>query len=176
MDDRADSHVCARCAAQSGTCCTLEPGLEEYCFPVSATERAAMEAAGARERHFCRQENTQAFVDNLCRLFGTEAGRMRALFPAGGFHDRLAVTKAGACALLGRRGCRLPRHARPYYCRIYPFWIRDGRQLYFQFEQCQAQQDAGGAPALLLRLGMTSAEIRRTYQELRRAWALPENE
>lgn len=169
------NHVCARCAAESGTCCTLEPGLEEYCFPLSAEERAAMEEAGARERHFCRQANTSAFVDNLCRLFGAEAGGIRALFPAGGFHDRLAVTKAGACALLGRQGCRLPRSARPYYCRLYPFWIRDGRQLYFQFSQCMAQKEAAGTAALLSSLGLSNADILDLYQRLRRAWALPEN-
>ncbi len=106
-------------------------------------------------------------MDNLCRLFGAEARAHQGAVPAGGFHDRLAVTKAGACALLGRQGCRLPRSARPYYCRLYPFWIRDGRQLYFQFSQCLAQKEAAGTAALLSSRGLTNADILDLYPRLR---------
>lgn len=177
MESEAENNVCVRCAAASGTCCTLEPGQEEYCFPISAQERAAMERAGAEAGHFFREANTPVFVDNLCRLFHGESLRIRRLFPEGGFHDRVAITPEGACTLLGSQGCLLPRQARPLYCRLYPFWIRDGRELYFEFCRCQAQIEAGGGGASLLRrLSMTSEGVRHTYQELRRAWGLPEHE
>lgn len=175
MQTEAESDVCARCAAVSGTCCTLEPGSEEYCFPVSASERAAMELAGAKAWHFHRQANTIAFLENLCRLFPDTPEAVHALFPVGGFHDRVAITQEGACALLGSQGCTLPRQARPLYCRIYPFWFKAGRQLYFEFHRCQAQLEAGGGAGLLRRLGMTNEGVRHTYQELCRAWNLPES-
>lgn len=177
MDNDADaeSDVCARCANTSGTCCTLTPGQEEYCFPLSAGERAGMESAGAQAAHFFLQPNTEAFVGNLCRLFPGESGAIRMLFPAGGAHDRLAISPQGACLLLGQRGCLLPREARPLYCRLFPFWIRTGRELYFEMDRCQAQKEAGGGGAgLLLRLRMTSANVRTMYHELRKAWGLPE--
>ncbi|MBI5518796.1 MAG: zinc/iron-chelating domain-containing protein [Desulfovibrio sp.] len=171
----ADSDVCARCATASGTCCTLAPGNEEYCFPLSASERVRMEGAGAEALHFFRQANTAPFVDNLCRLFPGESETIRGLFPNGGEHDRLAIGAGGACLLLGPQGCLLPRDARPLYCRLFPFWMRSGRELYFQFDRCRAQQEAGGGgPGLMLRLGTSSAEIQTMYHELRRAWGLPE--
>lgn len=167
--------VCARCAKVSGTCCTLSPGQEEYCFPLSARERADMERAGARDEHFFSQANTEAFLDNICRLFPGEAAAIQALFPTNGVHDRLAVSAAGACLLLGPQGCLLPRVARPLYCRLFPFWLRAGRQLYFEFSTCLAQAEARDGAGLLGRLDMTAAGVRQLYLELRRAWDLPEH-
>lgn len=136
-----------------------------------------MEKAGANPEHFFRQSNTQAFVENISRLFPNEEACIGNLFPADGFHDRLDITPEGACKLLGTEGCMLPRHARPFYCLLFPFWIRRGRELYFESNRCQAQLEAGGGGAgLMRRLHMTSADIRRTYLELRKAWGLPEQQ
>lgn len=166
--------ACSRCAQSSGTCCTLSPGSEEFCFPLSGSERAMMLAAGARPEVIVCQANTQGFVDNLCRLFPGEDETVRALFPAGGAHDRLAVGLTGECLLLGPEGCSLPREARPYYCRLYPFWIRAGRQMYFEFEQCQALRESRGGAGLLRRLEMTEAGVLDLYHRLREAWGLTE--
>lgn len=133
-----------------------------------------MEAAGASGLDFACQANTNAFVDNLCRLFPGEAQAITRLFPSSGFHDRLAIAADGGCALLGPEGCRLPRPARPLYCRLFPFWIRARRELYFEFDKCLAQREARGGASLLMRLGMTSENVRHTYSELRMAWGLPE--
>ncbi len=133
-----------------------------------------MEAAGAGAEMFCTQANTPAFIDNLCRLFPGEDAKVRALFPAEGSHDRLYVNLTGACGLLGPQGCRLPREARPYFCRLFPFWIRGGRQLYFEFKECQALRESRGGGGLLKRLGMTEAGVFDLYQRLREAWGLTE--
>ncbi len=169
-----EADACSRCAEGSGTCCSLVPGQEEYCFPLSERERADMLAAGAGPEMFFSQANTPAFVDNLCRLFPGETEKVRALFPAGAVHDRLAVSPAGACQLLGPRGCRLPHEARPYYCRLFPFWIRAGRQMYFEFKDCQALRESRGGAGLLRRLGMTETGVLDLYNRLREAWGLTE--
>lgn len=173
-DTAPAADACRRCAEASGTCCTLSPGQEEFCFPLSARERADMEAAGAGPEMFFSQANTPAFVDNLCRLFPGEGALLRALFPAGGFHDRLAVALTGECLLLGPEGCRLPREARPYYCRLFPFWMRGGRQMYFEFKECQALRESRGGAGLLKRLGMTETGVFDLYHRLREAWGLTE--
>ncbi len=169
-----EADACSRCAESSGTCCTLSPGNEEYCFPLSGRERADMQAAGAGPGSFCAQANTQAFLDNICRLFPGEAAKIQALFPAGGEHDRLAVSPEGACLLLGPSGCILPRAARPLYCRLFPFWIRAGRQMYFEFKDCQALRESRGGAGLLKRLGMTEPGVFDLYHRLREAWGLSE--
>lgn len=167
-----DADACRRCAERSGTCCALTPGQEEFCFPLSASERTAMEAAGAEASMFIAQDNTPAFVDNISRLFPGEDAHIRALFPAGGSHDRLAILPTGECMMLGPEGCRLPREARPLYCRLFPFWIRSGRQMYFEFTDCQALRESRGGAALLRRLGMTETEVFDMYHSLREAWGL----
>ncbi|OIO05825.1 MAG: hypothetical protein AUJ49_00750 [Desulfovibrionaceae bacterium CG1_02_65_16] len=166
--------ACARCALRCGTCCTLRPGDEEFCFPLSHAERKRMKAAGAQARHFVRQDNTQAFVGNIKRLFPDEGAAVEQLFPPASAHDRLATLPDGACALLGPAGCTLPREARPLYCRLFPFWIRAGRERYFELDFCEAQREASGGAGLKKRLGMTSADILQLYHELRTAWGLPE--
>ncbi|MBU1229227.1 MAG: zinc/iron-chelating domain-containing protein [Proteobacteria bacterium] len=171
-DPVRDADACRRCAETSGTCCSLSPGQEEFCFPLSARERADMESAGAEALMFFAQENTAAFVDNICRLFPGEDARVRALFPAGGGHDRLALSPSGQCLLLGPEGCRLPREARPYYCRLFPFWVRAGRQMYFEFKDCLALRESRGGAGLLKRLGMTETGVFDLYQRLREAWGL----
>jgi len=169
-----DADDCRRCAEVSGTCCCLTPGNEEFCFPLSTLERAAMEAAGADTAKFFAQSNTPGFVDNLCRLFPGEDVRLRGMFPAEGLHDRLALAPSGACLLLGPEGCRLPREARPLYCRLFPFWVRNGRQMYFEFKDCQALRESQGGAGLLRRLGMTEKDVLDLYHRLRRAWGLTE--
>jgi len=172
--DGDESDVCARCAKHGGTCCTLACGQEDLCFPLSTVERVGMEHAGARPHNFTPQVNTAGFLDNLCRLFPSEVKTICALFPPGKEHDRLSILQNGACSLLGASGCSLPRLARPLYCRLFPFWIKNGQELYFEFAQCQAQRESRGGASLRRSLSMTSEHIRRTYKELRRAWGLPE--
>jgi hypothetical protein len=133
-----------------------------------------MEAAGASPEVFFSQPNTSAFVDNVSRLFPGEQVRIHELFPPEGVHDRLAVDAGGACLLLGPEGCRLPREARPYYCRLFPFWIRSSRQMYFEFKECQALRESRGGAGLLKRLGMTEPGVFDLYHRLREAWGLLE--
>lgn len=172
----SDAEVCARCARSSGTCCTLATGQEEFCFPLSGAERAAMEAAGAGPGHFQEQENTPGFVDNLCRLFPGEEEAVRVLFPPGEAHHRLALapTAAGtlACRLLGPAGCGLPRQARPYYCRLFPFWVQGGAVLYFDFQECQAVRERRGSGQMYAALGTSEGDARELYASLRQSWGL----
>lgn len=163
---------CVRCAERFGSCCTLTPGQEEFCFPLSDAERAGMVSAGAQAQHFAAQENTAAFVDNLCRLFPGEDAALKALFPLGGTHMRLAITAKGACRLLGGTGCVLPRAARPIYCLLYPFWLRSGQIMYFEYDRCQALLEGRCAGPLMRRLGVTESEIRQLHRDLRAAWSL----
>jgi len=169
-----DGSVCARCALHGGTCCALLPGEEELCFPVSAVERARMEAAGARPEHFTRQANTRGFVENMARLFPGDEAALARLFPPQGGHDRLSILPGGACALLNFDGCALPREARPLYCRLFPFWMQGGRTLYFEMESCQAQRERRGGAGLGGILGMTGKDIHGLYASLRTAWGLQE--
>lgn len=167
-----DPHVCARCAATGPTCCVLTPGQEEFCFPLSEIERHRILETGAGKGFFAQEPNSSAFLDNLRKLFPGEEERLEQLFPARGFHHRLATGPDGRCMLLGPRGCTLPREARPYYCRLFPLWPERGEVMVFGAGRCLARQEARGLLPLLRLLGESETNLRHLHGRLRLAWGL----
>jgi Fe-S-cluster containining protein len=165
--------VCARCAAAGPTCCRLEPGQEEHCFPVSEIESHRILEADAGTGAFASEPNTTAFKANLRKLFPGIGQVVDALFPLNKHHLRLATDASGACKLLGPAGCVLPREARPYYCRLFPFWVLGGRLHVFEAASCLVRREHRGQAGLLAALSTTESEVRRLHGRLRMAWGLP---
>ena len=169
----ADAAVCARCALQGPTCCSMDPGREEFCFPLSETEQARMRECRPDSGGFVLQDNSVAFVDGVCHLFPGEDALVRAMFPPRKQHLRLAVDGQGACRLLGPAGCLLPREARPYYCRLFPFWVTGGEIMIFDAPGCLVRRESKTIPAALALLGMTRAQVLDLHGRLRLLWGLP---
>ena len=94
------------------------------------------------------------------------------LFPKGGRHLRLGTTPAGDCLLLGPNGCRLPRASRPWYCRIFPFWVRWGEVVVIPSPTCLGVRKASNKAATLELYSLTDAEVLEIFASLRRAWEL----
>jgi hypothetical protein len=101
----------------------------------------------------------------------------RAVHPAlagvmpGGRRLRLELTGAGECLFLGPRGCRLPRQARPLFCRLYPVFVdARGRLALMADAGCLAQAGGAGPRRVLARLGGAPARTRRLMARLV-AWA-----
>lgn len=166
-----DPHICARCAEQGPTCCRLDTGQEEMCFPLSKMERdRILEYLGGDAGAFAQQANTDAFVRNTESLFPGEEEAVDKLFPKNGFHLRLAVDKDGRCKLLGSEGCMLPREVRPYYCRLYPFWFKPGGMYIFASSRCLAQREGGTKKRLMALIGGSEKKLKELYGRLRLAW------
>jgi Fe-S-cluster containining protein len=170
----ADPDICQRCALRGPTCCCLEPGTEQGCFPLSEPERerilaALSGAAGA----FAREANSPVFLDTMRALFPGEEQLVTRLFPEGGHHMRLAVDEAGCCRLLGPEGCTLPREARPYYCRLFPLWPVGRTTMVFAAERCLAWREGRSLRRLLGLLQTTEKSARELHGRLRLAWGLP---
>ncbi len=172
-----ESDICSRCAAAGPTCCELSPGQEELCFPISEMERhRIVEHVGLTRGAFTPEPNSHAFLANLRRLFPRERQALEALFPETGRHLRLSVTPAGRCVFLRATGCRLPRAARPYYCRLFPFWVAGGRVTAFAAAQCLVHRQGRTVPGMLALLLATEAGVRELHGRLRLAWGLPPQE
>ncbi len=170
--NRNDPSVCARCAAQGEVCCRLVPGHEEVCFPLSDFEMSAIRDVTDAKGWFTGQENTAAFVTNLCRLFPGEEKMVRKLFPPRLSHFRLATRSNGSCALLGDAGCVLPQQVRPYYCRLFPLWTV-GRQIMALGPECLAIRETKSINKLLGAMSLSSAKVFDLHARLRLAWGLP---
>lgn len=171
---RQDPTVCARCARHGRTCCQLDTAGESVCFPVSAMEwERVLEALGSEQGAFVQEPNTPPFLDAMRRLFPGEDAAVEALFPSHKFHLRLATSATGQCLFLSAKGCALPREARPYYCRLFPFWFQGDRLTLFNAPGCQALREGGLRGEVLDLLGLSEPEARTLHGRLRLAWGLP---
>jgi len=171
-----DPDVCRRCAESGPTCCCLDPGEEESCFPLSAVEKDKILECRRGQGAFAQEANSQVFLDNMKKLFPKEKKLIDALFPERKFHLRLATGPDGRCKLLGREGCVLPGAARPYYCRLFPFWVLGRRISIFTSSRCLAQREAKALKGLLASLETTEAGVSDLHAKLRLAWGLPPGE
>jgi hypothetical protein len=140
----------------------VSPGDEEFCFPISTAEMAAIRATDPdRGECFAHAPNTPGFVDQLALLM--PGHEVRSAFPLQGSHWRLAVTSDGACVFLGREGCVLDRAVRPLYCRLFPLWSFEGQLTWFTAEECLANRQCSSLSAMLEAMGTDAAEVRDLF-------------
>lgn len=168
----SDPEICTLCALRGRTCCTLVPGNEELCFPLSRTEQDLIITCGGGPELFTQMPNSPAFRDSLDYLFPEAHPRLRELFPKGGVHLRLGTTITGECLLLGPKGCALPRENRPWYCRIFPFWVRWGKVMVIPSSSCLGVRKAPEKDAALALYKTTENDILTLFAALLHAWNL----
>ncbi len=175
IHNAADPAVCGRCGRAGQTCCKVEPGREEFCFPLSEMEwDRILDFAGDRGA-FVQEPNSSNFLGHLQRLFPGEEELLERLFPdrENKFHLRLATRRDGTCVFLQPDGCELPREARPYYCRLFPFWFFSGRLNMFAPPNCLAVQEGRRPKNVMAMLSVNKMELLHTHGRLRLAWGLP---
>ena len=150
--------------------------MEEFCFPVSEMEWERILDHAGEKGSFVQEANSTNFVDNIKRLFPGERDLVEQLFPWHKHHLRLATDPEGGCVFLGLGGCVLPREARPYYCRVFPFWIYGDRLTFFTPAKCLAVKEGRSPAGIRKILGTSEAEVRDLHGRLRLAWGLPPRE
>lgn len=160
--------VCCRCAASGPTCCSLAGADEEFCFPISPTEMAAITGTHpftppADGDIFIQAANTPGFVAQMGTLFPD--WDVETVFPASGAHWRL-VTQKGHCIFLGETGCLLERQVRPLYCRLFPLWPQGGLLTWFAAPQCLATEECVTLSAMLGAMGMSGQEARQIFLQM----------
>lgn len=158
-------HICKRCAASGPTCCTVAPGHEEYCFPLSPLEMERIAASGPQDgRRFVHELNSDAFVTQLAALLPEHD--VRTVFPPGGHHWRLATTADGRCIFLGETGCILDRDVRPFYCQLFPLWSYHGRLTWFTAEECLAHKECASLAAMLTAMHTQAQDARQLFDAM----------
>ncbi len=174
--EQPDPHVCARCAQVSPTCCHVVPGSEEFCFPLSSSEWQRIVDFCHEEGGFAEERNTQPFLDTMCRLFSRQDRQVRDRFPLHGTHMRLASDSEGYCVFLTRKGCRLPREVRPWFCLIFPFWVRGQMLTMFTASDCLVCRETKTVRESLALIGTTDKTVRTLFGQLQLAWGLDPDE
>ena len=141
-------------------------------FPLSSVEKKAITACD-RWKNVCftsKKSNSTPFISWLLNTFPNDRDKIQTLYPEHGDHEHLSIDKQGSCIFLGPIGCLLPEKARPLYCRLFPFWVINGRVGFFTFDLCLAQKDARSVNKVKKRLKMKTSQILPLYEALRKAW------
>jgi Fe-S-cluster containining protein len=114
--------------------------------------------------------NVPEFISSMHEMFPGDKKRVNALFPAKGKHFTLRIKKDGSCIFLGAAGCRLPRAARPWYCRLFPAWVVEGSLTLFLLQDCLISQRAKNPDDCLRMMGASPAHIRALHKRLCADW------
>lgn len=169
--------VCARCAAIGPTCCRTDPTGGARCFPLSEAEkeRIAPHAAARNLPSAVPEENSPEFLRCIRTLFPDKPAELARAFPPGKTHWRLPLDAAGDCVFLEAAGCALPRGARPWYCQLFPLWVRENRFDRFVPEACLLTREAPRLRDVFTALGMEKEEAVTIYLSLCQDWGIGNN-
>lgn len=168
-----DPGICARCSQIGPTCCQCRRGEEELAAMVSERELNQMVVFApwtADQNFVVRVSNSPAFIRHIKRLFPDRVEDVSRVIPPDGWHYRLFIERSGQCSLLGPSGCLLPRHARPLFCRVFPFWFIGNQLQVFLCDYCLAVQGDRAAPDLFSAMGTTPDHLYQLFDELCHAW------
>ena len=174
LNAKGDPMVCGLCSHDGDMCCRCKTGEKELLPPLSDLELNKLEAALTREEFqtaVTEAANTLLFLKQVRRLFiDGRGGDVQRVFPSSGTHRRLSINEDGFCTLLGPEGCVLPREARPFICRLYPFWFTGHQLQVFQNPGCLALNQSRTVSGLCQQLGTSPEELRSLHGKLRQAW------
>jgi len=165
--------ICRRCAETGPTCCWLNPGGVDALFPISDPEWRRIREAFPDAGGFQQVPNSADFLCRLARLFPREKNLLPEIFHPRKHHYALAVKEEGGCRFLGPSGCVIPLECRPYYCRIFPFWVTDNDVCVVDFTSCLAWREGRSTFRMTEFFGLTEAQIRDLHGRLRIAWGFP---
>ncbi len=152
----------------------MDPSLARVCFPLSQAEQSRLLPYATREKIPASfpMDNTKEFTRTLRRLFPDRQAQVRQAFPIPGRHLILPTSPDGQCLFLRPQGCLLPREARPWYCRLFPLWFREGKLELFAHRQCLLLREAQGVRQALQALGFDAKQTGLWYENLCRDWGL----
>ncbi len=178
--------ICRECSCADGGCCR-SPTPETPGFPLSPAEvdRLAAYAHLAHrppgegtitqiplERVTMTAPNSPEFLEALEALLPRHKQDIAALFPADGAYRKLRTLPSGDCVFRGEAGCRLPREARPWYCNLFPMWVRGEAVMLMNPDGCRLCRKARSPVTAMRLLEMTAADVRRLFAGMLREWNL----
>ncbi|MGM0609611.1 MAG: YkgJ family cysteine cluster protein [Thermodesulfobacteriota bacterium] len=161
-----DDYVCRQCAARNRTCCRSNPRNTANCFPLSEFEIDILLSLYPHSEVIEMEANTQVFIAHMRKLFPDQKKAVPKMFPKKGRHPRLKTYADGTCIFLGDKGCVLPVKSRPYFCRIYPFWVCRQKITVFNDPGCLALNQSDSIKKLLQTFAVSPEKILKLYHDM----------
>lgn len=155
----------------------MDPAHKGVCFPLSEPERRRI-LPFAQEHGLPDHDSvatSPVFLRAMKALFPGKTALLESLFPIPGEHAILPINPDGSCVFLGEEGCGLPREARPWYCRLFPLWVRKGKLDRFIPEECLIATEARTLGSVLECLDMDAGQALELHQALCRDWGIADS-
>ena len=178
--DVTAAEICRLCSLETGGCCRC-PEPETPGFPLSPAELERLmahahladsteDADSPLERVSMPAPNSLEFLAAMEALLPRHKKAIAALFPSGGTYRKPKLRPSGDCVFRSNKGCRLPRKARPWYCNLFPLWMRGEGVMLMNPEGCRLRE-ATASPAEAMRLmGTCAPDVRLQFADLLRDW------
>lgn len=150
---------------------TGKPNSAKLLLTQKATE--AIDTPSGEKSWAVEEANSANFIKTMRNLFPLDKAKVKDAFLPEQSHLRLALAPDGACVFLSEHGCTLPQEARPWFCRIFPFWVVGKTVQCFHDESCLAiQENSKSFLTLLQTFAYTPEEIRACFTKLKQDWGL----
>ncbi|MDK2921091.1 MAG: hypothetical protein PWR24_648 [Desulfonauticus sp.] len=140
-----EEYICKKCSQLYPTCCTLNDE-QNIIFPLSNLEIEQIKKE-TKEEFFFLEKVTTEFLNNLKKIF-PEDKKIFSFFKEKKSYFRLNIVNK-KCIFLTSKGCSLKVKNRPFFCRIYPFWVINRKIVFFKDNNCFAQKKSNQVKELL---------------------------
>ncbi len=168
-----NSNICFQCSRIFPTCCVAPDNPDEEMTLISAEEAAMMQSiTGVKNigEYIAEVPNSKEFFKKLASLFPYDIDKIIKKNKPGSSHYRLKIKNEKQCSFLTKQGCLLPYNSKPWFCRIYPFWIMDGKVKLFTNNQCLALLRTSNISQAYEIFSINEKEILELYDNIRNAW------
>jgi len=168
-----NEYICIECSRVFPTCCVAPDNRREEMTVLSADEvTMILSETGYKNcsQYIAEVPNSKDFFKKLASLFPYNVEEIIAKNKPGAHHYRIRIKKDNRCSFLTDTGCLLPYNSRPWFCRIYPFWVMDGEVELFTNNQCLALLRSSGISQVYDLFNTNEQEVVELYSKLKDAW------
>ncbi|MCP4673736.1 MAG: hypothetical protein GY857_20810 [Desulfobacula sp.] len=167
--------ICGQCDKMNRSCCTLKAENNEGLpAPLSKPEIERILSVYKNRKQediVDSRVNSIQFINQMSMLFPDRVDLIHKVFPLNKKHFELK-TMGDACIFKDIDGCLLPNQARPYFCRIYPFWFFEDQLHIFQDSNCLVLENCQTIPEVLLSLGTRPEKLKQIHAQVCEEWEL----
>ena len=153
-------HICAKCHLIGSGCCFLKQDEKKFMFGLTLDEIKKIEKETGLEQYQIVKTDfvDQTFADNL-RNFDE-------IFENTFLNDkrfRLQIEN-NVCRFLTEIGCKLPVDVRPYYCRLYPFWVQNGEVIIVGADKNKKKKDTDSVDECLKLMNVSKEQVYQLHK------------
>ncbi len=154
-------HICGQCHIIGNGCCFLRRNDEKFMFGLTFDEIVKIQIYSKFEQYQI------VTTDNVEKNFSLEMQKFDEIFEntfVGNKRFKLR-SAGGMCIFLTENGCKLPVNMRPFYCRLYPFWVVNDEVILIGAPFCEAMKYQKNLPLLMQKIETDSSQIKKDYYD-----------